>query len=211
VSGNRRRYGGFLAHLGIITVAAAITASSSFRFEREATLKPGQLMPIQGDLSVRFKGMWQKDEPQRQVIGADVDILRGTTVIGALDPRMNFYRTQEQPVPTPSVRSRPTGDVYINLMAFTEDGKSATLRVIVEPFVPWIWLGGLIVALGAVLSAWPVSRRTARTVSVSRSAPYGGREPNYGTPSGAIPSTGMANTGLPSHGMPMTQSPTLPS
>jgi len=216
VSGNRRRYGGFLAHMGIITVAAAITASSSFRFEREATLKPGQVMPIQGDLSVRFKEMWQKDEPQRQVIGADVDILRGNEVVGSLDPRMNFYRTQEQPVPTPAVRSRPSGDVYINLMAFTQDGKSATLRVIIEPFVPWIWGGGLIVALGALLSAWPVSRRSERTVSVSPSTPYGGRGPSFGTPSGAIPSTGMANTslpshGMPSHGMPMTQSPTLPS
>ncbi len=164
VAGNRRRYGGFLAHLGIITIAAGITASSSFRYEREATVKPGQVMPVKGNLSVRLKSLWQKDEPQRQVIGADVEILRNGSVVGMLDPRMNFYRSQDQPVPTPAVRSRPTGDVYINLMAFTEDGKSATLRVILEPFVPWIWFGGLIVAFGAVISAWPVSRRSTRPI-----------------------------------------------
>jgi cytochrome c-type biogenesis protein CcmF len=72
---------------------------------------------------------------------------------------MNFYKSQDQPVPTPAVRSRPAGDVYINLMAYTPDGQSATLRVIVEPFVPWIWFGGLVVALGAVVSAWPARRR----------------------------------------------------
>ncbi len=160
VAANRRRYGGYLAHMGIITVAAAITASSSFRFEREATLKPGQSMPVKGDLSVRLKTMWGKDEPQREVVGADVEILRGGKVVGLLDPRMNFYRSQDQPVPTPAVRSRPTGDVYINLMAYTPDGQSATLRVIIEPFVPWIWFGGLVVALGAVVSAWPARRRT---------------------------------------------------
>jgi cytochrome c-type biogenesis protein CcmF len=173
-------------------------------------------MPIKGDVSVRLKSLWQKDEPQRQVIGADVEILHGSTVVGMLDPRMNFYRTQDQPVPTPSVRSRPTGDVYINLMAFTQDGKSATLRVILEPFVPWIWFGGLIVAMGAMVSAWPVSRRSARTVSASRPAPYGGADARFGTPSGALATGGMANTALPSgalpnSGMSMTQSPTLPS
>ena len=196
VGANRRRYGGFLAHIGLITVAAGITASSSFRFEREATLKPGQVMPVKGDLSVRLKQLWGKQEPQREVVGADVEILRNGAVIGTLDPRMNFYRSQEQPVPTPAVRSRPSGDVYINLMAFTPDGQSATLRVILEPFVPWIWFGGMVVALGAFVSAWPVSRRSARRVgfAVPQRAP--------------MPSPGSA---FPGAAMPATQAPTLPT
>jgi cytochrome c-type biogenesis protein CcmF len=89
-------------------------------------------------------------------------VLKNGTVIGIVDPRMNFYRTQEQPVPTPAVRSRPQGDIYMNLMAFTPDGSSATIKVILEPFVPWIWFGGLIVALGAVVSAWPTARTSRR-------------------------------------------------
>ena len=170
VAANRRRYGGYLAHIGIIMVAAAITASSGFKYEREATLKPGQVMPVKGNLSVRLKQLWGKEEPQRSVVGADVEILRGGAVVGMLDPRMNFYRSQEQPVPTPAVRSRPDGDVYINLMAYTPDGQSATIRVILEPFVPWIWFGGLVVAMGAVVSAWPVSRRSAAPTRPTSSA-----------------------------------------
>jgi cytochrome c-type biogenesis protein CcmF len=115
--------------------------------------------------------MWGKEEPQRQVVGADVELLRNGVVIGVLDPRMNFYRSQDTPVPTPAVRSRIAGDVYINLMAFTENGQSATLRVILEPFVPWIWFGALVVALGAVVSAWPVSRRSTRWADVTAQAP----------------------------------------
>ena len=198
VGANRRRYGGFLAHIGIITIAAGVTASSSFRFEREATLKPGQIMPVKGDLSVRLKTLWGKDEPQRQVVGADVEILRGGTVVGMLDPRMNFYRSQDQPVPTPAVRSRPTGDVYINLMAFTPDGQSATLRVILEPFVPWIWFGGLVVAFGAVVSAWPSPRRAARRVEYTA--------PQRAT---ARPSP-VSGTSFPGAAMPMTQASGLP-
>jgi cytochrome c-type biogenesis protein CcmF len=153
-------------------------------------------MAVKGDLSVRLKTLWGKDEPQRQVVGADVEILRGGTVVGMLDPRMNFYRSQDQPVPTPAVRSRPTGDVYINLMAFTPDGQSATIRVILEPFVPWIWFGGLVVALGAMVSAWPTARRASRRVG-------------YAVPQRAPSAT--PGTAFPGAAMPMTQAPTLPS
>lgn len=164
IAANRRRYGGYIAHIGVIMIAVGVTASSAFSFEREGTVKPGQTMFVRDDLSVRLKSLWGREEPQRQVVGADVELLRDSTVIGMLDPRMNFYRTQDSPVPTPAVRSRLKGDVYINLMAFTPDGKSATLLVIIEPLVPWIWFGGLVVALGAVVSAWPVSRRAVRSV-----------------------------------------------
>lgn len=167
VAANQRRYGGYVAHLGIIMTAAAITASSSGKIEREATLKPGQTMQVTNDLTVRLKTLWGKEEPRRQVIGADVEIIKGGSVIGIIDPRMNFYRTQEQPVPTPAVRSRPQGDIYMNLMAFTPDGQSATIKVILEPFVPWIWFGGLIVALGAVVSAWPTARTARQAARVS--------------------------------------------
>lgn len=167
VASNQRRYGGYIAHLGILMVAGAITASSSGKIEREGTLKPGQAMVVDGDLSVRLKTLWGKEEPQRQVVGADVELLKDGKVIGVIDPRMNFYRSQEQPVPTPAVRSRPQGDIYMNLMTFTPDGQSATIKVILEPFVPWIWFGGLVVAFGAVVSAWPTARSSRRAARAS--------------------------------------------
>jgi cytochrome c-type biogenesis protein CcmF len=167
VAGNQRRYGGYLAHMGVIMTAAAITASSSGKIEREGTLKPGQTMQVDGNLSVRLKSLWGKEEPQRQVVGADVEVLKNGEVIGVVDPRMNFYRSQDQPVPTPAVRSRPQGDIYMNLMAFEGDGSNATIKVILEPFVPWIWIGGLVIAFGAVVSAWPTARSSRRAVRVA--------------------------------------------
>jgi cytochrome c biogenesis factor len=58
---------------------------------------------------------YRRDEPQRMVLAAGVTILRGGREVGRMEPRMNFYPTSDQPVPTPSVRSRPAGDLYINL------------------------------------------------------------------------------------------------
>ena len=160
VAGNRRRYGGYLAHLGIILVAVGIAASSTFKAEHEATLKKGASTTVRG-LTITLDDVWGREEPQRQVIGATVSVWRGPKKIGSLDPRMNFYPTSQQPVPTPSVQSRISGDIYMNLMAFQPDGSQATIRVILEPLVPWIWFGGLVVCLGAILAAFPPRRRVA--------------------------------------------------
>jgi cytochrome c-type biogenesis protein CcmF len=155
VRGNRRRYGGYLSHLGVLVVALGITASSAFRMEHEATIKPGGAITLAG-YTVRLEGFFtDTSQARRFVVGAHLFVERGGKRVGTLDPRLNYYVTSEQPVATPAVRSRADGDLYVNLMAFERDGSSATLRVLVEPLVAWIWFGGMIVALGAIVSLWP--------------------------------------------------------
>lgn len=170
VNANSRRYGGYLAHLGLVVVATGIAASATFRTEREVTLKPGESVTVRG-YTVRFDRVWGDQQPQRFVVGADLSVLGGNgQVIGQLSPRQNFYTAQgSEPVTTPAVRSRPNADLYINLLAFQRDGSNATLNVIVEPLVSWIWVGGLIVALGALFSVWP--RRRVPTPVRRRRAP----------------------------------------
>ena len=159
VSGNRRRYGGYVAHIGILLVALGVAASSTFRSEREATLVPGQTLTVAGQ-TVRLKNVWGREEPQRSVIGATMDVLDSdSAVVGTVRPRMNFYRVSDEPVPTPDVRSSIKGDLYVNLMAFESNGANATVKVIVEPLVPWIWFGGLVIVLGAVISMFHGGRR----------------------------------------------------
>jgi cytochrome c-type biogenesis protein CcmF len=151
IKGNRRRYGGYVAHIGALFVALGITASSTFRTEREATLLPGETLTVAGN-TVRLKNVWGREEPQRSVIGTTLDVLgKNNAVIGTMEPRMNYYHVSDQPVPTPDVRSSLRGDLYVNLMAFESSGANATVKVIVEPLVPWIWLGGLIIVVGAII------------------------------------------------------------
>jgi cytochrome c-type biogenesis protein CcmF len=151
IAGNRRRYGGYVAHIGVLLIALGITSSSTFRSEREATLTPGQTITVAGH-TVRLKNLWGREEPQRSVIGATMDVLGSNgSVIGTMEPRMNYYRVSDQPVPTPDVRSSIAGDLYVNLMAFESSGANATVKVIVEPFVPWIWFGGLVIVIGAII------------------------------------------------------------
>jgi cytochrome c-type biogenesis protein CcmF len=170
VGGNRRRYGGYLAHIGAITVAVAVAASSAFKGETEATLRKGETMSLRGH-TIRLDDLWGRQEPQRFVLGATITVLRDGAPAGEMDPRLNFYTTSEQPITTPAVRSRPSGDLYLNLMAVERDGSSATIRMIVEPLVPWIWGGGYLIVLGALISMWPARRREAAPATVFAAAP----------------------------------------
>ncbi len=164
VAANNRRYGGYVAHIGVIMIAMGITASSTFRTEQEKTLRPGESMVV-GSYRVRFDEAWGREEPHRMVIGANLMAFSGERELGRLVPRLNFYTTQREPVTTPAVRSRPLEDLYINLMAFDRDGAHVTLSVIVEPLVFWIWTGGLVVALGAVIAIIPAHRAQRRVVA----------------------------------------------
>jgi cytochrome c-type biogenesis protein CcmF len=158
VGANRRRYGGYLAHLGVVCIAVGIAASGTFKKEQEATLRPGESVTVAGH-TLRFKSAWGRQERQREVIGATMEWMDGDRVRATIEPRMNYYPTSQQPVPTPDVRSTLRGDIYLNLMAFKQDGSNVTVKVIWEPLVPWIWLGGMVLCAGAIIGAWPGRER----------------------------------------------------
>jgi cytochrome c-type biogenesis protein CcmF len=152
VRANPRRYGGYIAHLGLIMSAIGMTGSSVLQSDVVATVRPGETVELRG-YTVRFDELWASDEPHRFVVGAMLTIFIDGDAVGRLDPRLNYYRSRgEDAVMTPAVRSRPHNDLYVNLQAFERDGSSATLHVIVEPLVVWIWIGSFVVAFGALVS-----------------------------------------------------------
>jgi cytochrome c-type biogenesis protein CcmF len=175
IRSNQRRYGGYLAHLGLLLVALGIVGSSSFRRESEMTMKPGDTLTVAGQ-TIRLKGVWGRQEVQRSVIGATVEVLKNGRVVGVIEPRMNYYPTSDQPVPTPQVRSTIGGDLYLTLMSFDPNGAHATIRAIVQPLVSWIWFGGGVVVLGALIGLLPARRRPDGSLA----------EPDVGPVAGAV-------------------------
>jgi cytochrome c biogenesis factor len=92
-------------------------------------------------------------------------------------PRLNYYQMSDQPIGTPSVRSRLNEDFYLSLMAYAQNGSSATIHVIVNPAVIWIWIGGGIAVLGALLAISSVGfggeRARERVLGDARAEPAG--------------------------------------
>ena len=152
----RRRYGGHLAHLGVVLCLVSLALSKGYRDEREITLQVGQTTQIHG-FDITFRGMNQVREPHRTSRRAELAVAQGTRSVGVFAPRMNFYPTQREPVFTPDVYVRPDGDLYFSLIEIND--QTATLRVIWQPFIAWLWLVGPMIGLGVVLGLWPAGKR----------------------------------------------------
>jgi cytochrome c-type biogenesis protein CcmF len=103
---NPRRYGGYLAHIGVILVVIGIAASQSYQVRASATLRPGQHLRVDG-YTITYRGLQPKPEPNRMVLQAPVSVTRDGRSLGVLMPSQNLYQGTEQPIVTPAVREEP--------------------------------------------------------------------------------------------------------
>ena len=163
---NRRRYGGYIVHLGILLIVAGITGSSLFSTQRLVTVAPGAFTQI-GEYRVRFDGLTQSTSNGALVITARLRAFAGGRDLGPLEARRDLFLSREAPSTTDvALRSTPRDDLYVILTGWTADGRAA-LRLFVNPLVMWIWAGGLVLTLGAVISMVPERRLVSAAVHSS--------------------------------------------
>lgn len=146
-----------VVHIGIIIIAVAFVASTSYDRQGEFTMSPGDTVSVGGH-TFRYEGFETIGKENKREIRARIRI-DGDQIY---EPSSNQYFSQSsgQTIPTPSVDGSPREDLYLNLTRVpTEADPTIGLRVIVRPLVMWIWIGGFIVAVGTVLALFPGRRR----------------------------------------------------
>lgn len=154
---NRRRHGGYIIHLGLVLILIAITGSHAFALDSTKTLKLGDSYEF-GNYRLTYDVLNQKDVGhQRQAVYADFSVFDRKTgeYLGKVEPQKVFYPTaQDQPATEVGLRSTPKEDLYIILSTWNQDS-SATFKFYVNPLVSWLWIGGVVVVLGAIFALWP--------------------------------------------------------
>jgi cytochrome c-type biogenesis protein CcmF len=144
-----------IVHLGVVVVAVAFAASSSYGHRHEFTLAPGQSAALAGH-RITYLGSHDQAHPNRKSVVADVRIDGGRVY----RPALNQFPFATQAIGTPSVRTGGIDDVYLTLVSPPrEKGAPAVIGVVVQPLVMWLWVGGAIMALGTLLAALPGRRR----------------------------------------------------
>jgi cytochrome c-type biogenesis protein CcmF len=155
---NRRRYGGYLAHVGVLVAAIAVAVSATAAVEATAVLAPGE--------STRLAAYTvTHDELVRQPLAADPRVfetraeleVRGPQA-GRVAPALRDYPNSVTAIATPSVMTSAGEDFYLTLLAYDPEAGTITLRLFINPLVAWIWVGGAIVVVGALFAIWPGRR-----------------------------------------------------
>ncbi len=165
----RRRFGGYVVHLGIVAIMVAVAASSSYKVHNTGTLKLNETMQI-GAYSVRFDGLDRGKEQHREWVSANLTVISpggGETVHhGTSAPRMNFYERSNDPVGSPSVTEMVLRDVYVSLLSYDAKANTASFNMWVFPLVGWIWYAIPLLVFGTLIALWPQRKQKPVTASV---------------------------------------------
>jgi cytochrome c-type biogenesis protein CcmF len=216
---NRRRYGGYLVHVGIAVLFVGVAASSAFQHARDVSLRPGQTAKV-GGYDVRYVKPSARLAAEKVSLGAVVDVSKDGRRVTTLATSRDYYPSND-PTLGPVARYFGSGeaeseiglkagltkDIWVavqpdlmSLQPFIQEADRkfsklgpdvqglliaaiaaryesqpppATFRVLVSPLVAWIWIGGVIVACGALIAMWPapeVARRRVRAGYAARVA-----------------------------------------
>ncbi|MHB1421048.1 MAG: heme lyase CcmF/NrfE family subunit [Bacillota bacterium] len=154
VTRNRRRYGGYAVHLGVILLAFGIIGSMSYATKVTQTVTPGQQIKIDKYV-LTFKGLAQRSEGDNDIVYADLDVTRKGKPFGTVEPEKIFYSNWDQPSSEVDIRGGFAEDLYVILASWGDGGKEATVEVHVNPLVDLVWIGGYILVLGTIFAIWP--------------------------------------------------------
>ncbi len=162
VDKNRRRYGGYIVHVGIVAAYFGF-AGQAWTLDHEVSLEPGEHFEI-GSYQLTYQGSYscpgspqctpaQQGDQEKRMIFAPLEVTYRGRPIAPMLPAKYIYK-RETTTEVALVRGLAE-DLYIALNAVNPGQQRATFDMHVNPFVGWVWIGALIMILGSVLSLWP--------------------------------------------------------
>jgi cytochrome c-type biogenesis protein CcmF len=163
VGRNRRRYGGYLVHAGVLIYFVAF-AGMAFRRDMEATLKPGESVELASPFGHRYRlthvGISQYEALNRIVSAATVEVSKDGKRTGLMTSEKrqhvdSFRRPTFEPSTEVGIRSGLQEDLYIVFAGAVDGTEQAVYRFNINPLVWWVWFGGFVLALGGIVTMWP--------------------------------------------------------
>lgn len=155
---NKRRYGGYVIHVGVVLMAVGITGSGMFQREVEATLRPGQTIDLAG-YRLQYDDLRQFDTQGVGVVSADLIAFDGDVPRFRMVPQRHFHPRQDNPTTEVAIWSGLRHDVYV-VLAGWDEARTATFKAYLNPLVKWIWIGGGVLAFGTAICMFPDRRRS---------------------------------------------------
>ena len=138
------------AHLGLAVFVIGVVVSNGHSEERIVRLGPGDSVAV-GPYALRLLGVKPLQGPNFTAQEGDFEILSDHQVIGHLKPQKRVYQVQKNPMTEAAIDPGLTRDLYVALGEPLDD-RHWSVRAYHKPMIRWIWLGGLMMMLGGLLS-----------------------------------------------------------
>ncbi|MBA2590288.1 MAG: heme lyase CcmF/NrfE family subunit [Alphaproteobacteria bacterium] len=149
-----------LAHAGLGVTLLGVAGTTAWRSEAIAVVAAGQTMAV-GPYTLRFDGVTREKGPNYIADRAHITLMDGGRPGATLQPEHRFYQAEGQDMTDTAIRTTGLRDLYLALGDERDDGRFV-LRAYVSPLTPLIWIGGLLMGLGGMLSLWGRLRAPVR-------------------------------------------------
>jgi cytochrome c-type biogenesis protein CcmF len=154
---NRRRYGGFLVHAGIVFMVVGLAGYGFFQFKEDFQMKPGQEIKIQ-DYRLHYTGLRSISGSNYEGVGAMIDVYRGGQFMRTMQPEKRAYQRDKPSTTEVAITNNLKEDLYLILGSWERDS-TISLTVIINPLLMWLWIGTGVVIAGIFWAVLPVRRK----------------------------------------------------
>jgi cytochrome c-type biogenesis protein CcmF len=169
VGRNKRRYGGYIVHVAVVLMFLGF-AGEAFKQEETALLTPGQQVEV-GRFTARLDDLRVTDDGRKQMVTAHMTVFRDGAELTQMYPARWYFRNHEdQPTTEVAIRRTFAEDVYLVLPAFDVGAREATIELVVNPLVNWIWAGFGLLAIGTLIALLPETAFAFAAVKVPAGA-----------------------------------------
>jgi cytochrome c-type biogenesis protein CcmF len=155
-----------LAHIGVGVFAIGVTVTQTYRIEKDFALMPGQSVELQG-YKFDFVSTRPVAGPNFDAVEAEIKVTRNGNLVTTLHPQKRTYRVQTMPMTEAGIHVNWRRDLFV-AMGDDLGGGAWSMRLQYKPFVRYIWLGALIMALGGIVAT--TDRRYRRRKSTADEA-----------------------------------------
>ncbi|MBC81472.1 MAG: heme lyase NrfEFG subunit NrfE [Gammaproteobacteria bacterium] len=153
-------YGMLLGHGGIVVSMIGICCTVYFSSEKDVRMVPGDEVSL-GGYEFQFVRMRNVTGPNYVADQGEILVTHDGEEITTLYPEKRLYAASQSVMTEADMDPGIFRDLYVALGEPVGDSAWA-VRVHVKPFVRWIWIGGLFVALGGAMAVTDKRYRSAR-------------------------------------------------
>lgn len=153
---NRRRYGGYWIHMGVLVMAFGVIGTEFYQEQTQIRLATGESVTL-GRYSMTFNGMRQyAGADDLMITEANLSLYENGRLVKTLTPRNELYTRTRQPMTIPDLRATIGEDFYVLIVNWEGfSANAATFRAYLNPLINWVWAGGVIFIIGTLIAAWP--------------------------------------------------------
>lgn len=145
-----RWYGARIVHLGVALMFIGIAGSGGYSLEEQFAMTPGQQKTI-GNYNVIYNEMTVEQGANFTAMNANMSVYKDEQLIAELKPAKAVYRPSGKAVSEVDIRRTLGGDLYLALTQVDTNTEMINMRVLIKPLINWIWIGSIIMVIGAAL------------------------------------------------------------